>query len=86
VTLAIVASLAVIVVQLLALRTSLTEERQRAVMSEVQTAASIVKNFAAAAEISRNIEQTSSSTAQVAENINDVSRVAAQTGTASGEC
>ena len=50
VALAILASLAVIVVQLLALRTSLTQERQFAVKSEVQTAASIVKNFAAAAE------------------------------------
>jgi methyl-accepting chemotaxis protein len=50
VALAILASLAIIVVQLLALRASLTQERQNAVRSEVQTAASIVKNFAAAAE------------------------------------
>src|SRR5579864_2347618 len=49
VTLAILASLAVIIVQLLALRSSLWQERQNAVKSEVQTAASIVKNFAAAA-------------------------------------
>jgi len=50
VALAVLASLAIIVVQLVALRSSLQKERQNAVMSEVQTAASIVRNFAAAAE------------------------------------
>jgi methyl-accepting chemotaxis protein len=50
VALAIVATLAIVTVQLLTLRASLKLERANAVKSEVQTAASIVKNFALAVE------------------------------------
>src|SRR5215469_4226344 len=50
VALAVVASLAAIAMQLILMRSAMLEERKAAIKGQVQTAASIVREFAAAAE------------------------------------